>query len=345
MYGREKRVLLREYMELGQSKSALAAKLGLSRRTIYHWISTGQLDRDLDDLSVHYKERPATARKIDPYREIIDSRLAEFPRLSAVRLHAEVKAAGYDGGYTQVKEYVREVRPVAATDPVVRFETPAGHQAQVDFAHFRLPWGLRWALVVVLCYSRLLWVHFFHRQDMSALFAGLEQAFEFFGGVPVEALFDQMRAVVLEDQRFGGGSLVENAEFARFAHHWQFRLRACRAYRAKTKGKVERPIRYLRENFFYGRTFLNDEDLDEQLQRWLHEVANVRVHATTGERPIDRFLREEQPALKPLAQRPYRPLILSPLAAKRAALHGVFPRVEVERRPLRIYSQLAGSLR
>ncbi len=345
MYGREKRVLLREYLELGQSKSALAAELGISRRTIYHWIDTGQLDRDLDDVTVRYRERPAKARKIDPYRAIIDSRLAEFPKLSAVRLHAEVKAAGYDGGYSQIKEYVREVRPVAAADPVVRFETPAGHQAQVDFAHFRLPWGLRWALVVVLCYSRLLWVRFFRRQDMSTLFSGLEQAFQFFGGVPVEALFDQMRAVVLEDQRFGGGPLVENAEFARFAHHWQFRLRACRAYRARTKGKVERPIRYLRENFFYGRSFLNDEDLDEQLQRWLEEVANVRVHATTGEKPLDRFLREEQSALKPLAQRPYRSLILSPVAAKRAALDGLLPRVEVERRPLQIYSQLVGGLR
>jgi transposase len=66
MYGKEKRVLLREYVELGKSKSALAGKLGISRRTIYHWISSGQLDRDLDDLSVHYKERPATRRKIDP---------------------------------------------------------------------------------------------------------------------------------------------------------------------------------------------------------------------------------------------------------------------------------------
>lgn len=345
MYGREKRVLLREYLELGQSKSALAAKLGIGRRTIHHWISSGQLDRDLDDRSVRYKERPPTARKIDAYRAIIESRLAEFPRLSAVRLYAEVKAAGYDGGYTQVKEYVRGVRPVSAADPVVRFETPAGHQAQVDFAHFRLPWGLRWALVVVLSYSRLLWVRFFCRQDMSTLFSGLEQAFQSFGGVPVEALFDQMRAVVLDDQRFGGGPLVENAEFARFAHHWQFRLRACRAYRARTKGKVERPIRYLRENFFYGRSFLNDEDLDEQLQRWLHEVANVRVHATTGERPLDRFVREEQSALKPLAERPYRSLILSPVAARRAALRGVVPRVEVQRRPLQIYSELVGGRR
>ena len=115
------------------------------------------------------------ARKIDPYRGIIDTRLQAFPLLSAVRLHEEIRAAGYMGGYTQVKEYVRQVRPVV-DDPVVRFETPPGLQAQVDFAHFRLPWGRRWALLVVLGYSRLLWLRFFRRQTMETLFAGLEQA-------------------------------------------------------------------------------------------------------------------------------------------------------------------------
>jgi transposase len=277
MYGREKRVLLREYLDHGWSKSALEQKLGISRRTIYHWIDTGQLDRDLDAQPVRYKSRPVVARKIDPYRGIIDSRLEAFPRLSAVRLYQEVLAAGY----TQLKEYVRQVRPVTV-EPLVRFETPPGQQAQVDFAHFRLPWGRRWALLIVLSYSRLLWLRFFRRQTMHTLFAGLEQAFSYFGGVPREVLFDQMKAVILEDQRLEGGPLVENLELVRFAHHWQFRPRACRAYRAKTKGKVERPIRYMRENFFCGRSFLNDADLDAQAQWWLQEVANLRVHATTG---------------------------------------------------------------
>jgi transposase len=341
MYGREKRVLLREYLDHGWSKRALAQKLGISRRTIYHWIDTGQLDRDLDAEAVHYKSRPGVERKIDRYRGIIDARLEAYPRLSAVRLYQEILAAGYSGGYTQLKEYVRQVRPVAV-EPLVRFETPAGQQAQVDFAHFRLPWGRRWALLVLLSYSRLLWLRFFPRQTMHTLFAGLEQAFASFGGVPREVLFDQMKAVILEDQRLQGGSLVENLEFLRFAHHWQFRPRACRAYRAKTKGKVERPIRYLRENFFYGRSFLNDVDLDAQAQRWLDEVANVRVHATTGQRPVDRFQDEEQAALIPLAARPYRSLVL-PLVPDPPATRKLTPRFQVERRALAVYSQLAGS--
>ena len=338
MHGRDKRVLLREYMDQGWSKTALAEKLGIGRRTIHRWIVAGQLDRDLDDEAVHYKARPPVDRKIDPYRGIIDHRLQEFPRLSSVRLFEELRAAGYPGGYTQVKHYVATVRPTEV-EPVVRFETPPGHQGQVDFAHFRLPWGRRWALVVVLGYSRLMWVRFFARQTMQSLFDGLEQAFGYFGGVPREMLFDQMRSVIVDDQRLQGGSLVENLEFLRFAHHWQFRLRACRPYRAKTKGKVERPIRYLRENFFYGRRFLNDQDLDAQAARWLEEVANIRTHGTTGEQPRERFQRDEQPVLSPLSVRPYRSLVLSSTVAPCREQHHT-PWVRVQQRSLELYREM-----
>ena len=157
---------------------------------------------------VRYKKRPSTPRKIDPYCGIIHSRLEAFPELSAERVYRELRAAGYEGGYTQVTEYVRKVRPRPAPDPVVRFETPPGHQAQVDFAHFRFPWGRRWALLLVLGFSRLLWLRFFERQDMRTLFEGLEEAFRFLDGVPKEILFDQMRSVIVEDRRWEGGPLV-----------------------------------------------------------------------------------------------------------------------------------------
>ena len=133
------------------------------------------------------------------------------------------------------------------------FETPAGRQGQVDFGTFTLPWGRRHALVVVLGYSRLLWLRFYPRQTMAVLMEALESAFDRFGGVPEELLFDHIRAVVLSDDRGAGGGLVLNAEFLRFAAHWGFMPRSCRPYRAQTKGKVERPIRYIRESFFYGR--------------------------------------------------------------------------------------------
>lgn len=339
MIGWVKRVILRHCLEQGMTKTAVAEKYGVSRRTIHHWIQTGQLDRDLSSETVRYGPRPPVPTKIDPFKPIIGERLEAFPELSAVRLFEEIRAAGYPGGYTQVKEYVRQVRPQAPEDPVVRFETPPGHQAQVDFADFRLPWGKRYALLVVLGYSRLLWLEFFRRKTMRILFQGLEAAFSFFGGVPAELLFDQMKAVIIEDERDEGGRVIENPEFLRFAHHWGFRIRACRPYRAKTKGKVERPVGYVRSSFFYGRDFLNDDDLNHQAFSWRDTTANVRIHGTLKERPIDRFEAERE-ALKPLPARPYRSLVLPANAGKLTQI--LLPSIHVERRPLTAYAHLTG---
>ena len=245
MYGREQRVLLRHYLERGLSKAEVARELGVSRRTVYHWIASGQLDRELAEAPVRYTARPPVERKIDPFRGIIEARLAEFPRLTATRLLAEIQAAGYAGGYTQVKTFVRQVRPAPTPEPVVRFETPPGHQGQVDFAEFRLPWNKRYALVVVLAHSRLLWLQFYPRQTMAVLIRGLEEAFAFFGGVPAELLFDQMKAVIIDDARDIGGRLLENAEFLRFAAHWGFRVRARRPARrhlgARAQAEASQP--------------------------------------------------------------------------------------------------------
>jgi transposase len=343
MFGRETRMLLRHYLAQGTSKSALARRLGVSRDTIHRWIRDGDLDRDLDATAVAYGPRPPVATKLTPYRAIIEARIAAYPQLSAVRLLEEIRAAGYTGGYTQLKECLRAIRPVPPPAAVVRFETPPGRQAQVDFARFRFGWGIRYALLVVLGYSRLQWCRFYRRQDMRTLQSGLEEAFLAFGGVPQELLFDQMKAVITRDLRLEGGALVRNAEFLRFASHWGFTPRACRPYRAQTKGKVERPVRYLRGNLVYGRDFLNDADLDQQTTHWLDRRANVRVHGTTRERPRVRFDREERFALQPLAARRYTSLVLDAVssATPRTAPRGV---VVVEKRPLAVYAQLAGGV-
>ena len=340
MHKWETKMLLRHYLERGVSKAELSRRFGVSRRTIHEWIQTGQLDRDLSAGGSRYSPRPPTPHKLDPYTAIIDARLEQYPGLSAQRLFDEVRAAGYPGGYSRVRDYVRAVRPRPAAEPVVRFETPAGRQGQVDFATFSLPWGRRHALLVVLSYSRLLWLRFYRRQTMGVLTGGLEEAFTRFGGVPNELLFDQMRAVVLSDGRVGGGELVLNGEFLRFAAHWGFHPRACRPYRAQTKGKVERPIRYIRDSFFYGRAFAGDEDLNAQASRWAEETANVRRHATTGERPVDRFERDEREALRPLADRRYLRFGTGPAPAP--AHKRVPETVAVERRSLRVYAEAAG---
>lgn len=342
MHGLETHMLLKHYLAQGLSKAAIARRLAVSDRTLRRWIRSGDLDRDLDE-PVRYTARPPRPTKLAPYKDLIRTRLEAYPELSAVRLFEEIQAGGYEGSYSRVRDFVRQVRPHPVKAPVVRFETPAGQQGQVDFAEFDFPFGKRYALLVVLGYSRLLWMDFFKRQDMRTLFLGLEQAFHYFGGVPRELLFDQMKAVITADLRLLGGQLVVNEEFLRFAHHWGFRARACRAYRAQTKGKVERPIRYVRENFVYGRDFISDAHLAEAAGCWL-EKANSRLHATTKEVPRLRFERDERQHLLPLAARPYQSLVLalppatpvrSPLAVK----------VEVEKRPLSVYSSfLAASV-
>ena len=337
MHGWETRMLLKHYLERGVSKSELSRRFGVSRRTIYEWIEAGDLDRDLEAGVSRYSPRPRREHKLDPYKGIVDARLAEFPRLSAQRLFEEVRAAGCAGCYSRVRDYVRDARPRDPIEPEVRFETPPGRQSQVDFGTFTLPWGRRHALLVVLGYSRLLWLRFYSRQTMGVLIDGLESAFARFGGVPAELLFDQMRAVVLSDDRTAGGELVMNGEFLRFSAHWGFVARSCQPYRARTKGKVERPIRHLRENFFYGRTFAGDEDLNDQAARWLVDTANVRVHGTTRERPADRFERDERAALRPLAERSYRRL-----AAPQGGATGSPPprvAVEVQKRTLSDYAE------
>lgn len=339
MHGAFTRMLLHQLLDEAEGDRAEAARrVGVGRSTMYRWIEAGLLDQPIESIRARYGPRPGSGTKLEPFKPIILERLDAFPRLSGIRLLAECRAAGYTGGITQLRDYVRGLRP--PPEPIVRYETVPGHQAQVDFAHCRLPWGVRYALLVVLGHSRLLWVRFFPRQDLRTLLLGLSACFTDWQGVPGELLFDQMKSVVTRDERLEGGSLLKNLELSRFARHHGFRIKVCRPYRAKTKGKVERPIRYLRDNFLYGRSFVSDADLNDQVAHWLATVANVREHATTKWVPAKRFTTVEQPVLRPLPATPYRSFAL-PVATPAVDDAIVVPRVPVERRALSAYAALA----
>jgi len=195
-------VLLRHLLEEGVPKTVIADRLGVSRRVIYHWIETGQLDRDLSEPPPP-RQRAVHATKLDAYKAIIDTRLATLPELSAVRLFEECRAAGYAGGLTQLKVYVRTVRPRPVEEPVIRFDG-AGHPGPGRLRGRPLPVGKRHAFLAVLGYSRLLYLEFVAQQTMGTVVRGLEAAFAYFGGVPQEVLFDQMRTVVVGDERLRG---------------------------------------------------------------------------------------------------------------------------------------------
>lgn len=299
MLSKEAWIVLHHYLGEGLPKTAIATKLGISRRTVYRHLATGEAEP-------RYGPRPLRASKLDPYRKYLSARLTAYPELSAVRLLTELQALGYGGKYTTVKDHVRRLRPQVPLPIEQRFEVEPGHQAQFDFATFKTPFGKVYALLVVLSWSRVLWVRFVLHQDELTVLSGLHRAFRTFGGVPGTVLFDRMRTAVTGSD--AAGAAVFNSELLRFAAHYGFQPRACRPYRAKTKGRVERAVGYVRRNFFYGRSFRDLEDLNTQAEAWLLETANARVHGTTGTVPRDR-LEEERPHLLPLPATPYVPMI------------------------------------
>jgi transposase len=196
----------------------------------------------------------------------------------------------------------REV--LAQTAATVRFETPPGHQLQIDFGTVRVPVGDEQVkvhlFVATLGYSRRTYVAMFLHERQSAWLQGLEGAFRHFGGTTREVLVDNARALVNEHDA-QTREVVFNDRFHAFCRYWGVTPRACAPYRARTKGKDERGVGYVKRNAIAGHRFASLEELHAHLARWMREVADVRVHGTTAEPPIDRFERDERRTLAPLA--------------------------------------------
>ena len=216
----------------------------------------------------------------------------------------EICERGYEGSYTSVKDFVRETRPAKQAQFERRFETPPGKQAQADFAEFSTvftdePGVVRkvWLFSMVLGHSRWLWGRFCASQNLQTVMRCHVAAFDAMGGAPEEVLYDRMKTAVIGES--SDGVVTYNPSLVSLLGHYDSAPRACQPYRAKTKGKVERPFRYIRQDFFLGRTFRNLDDLNAQFDVWCTEIANPRVHATTG-RVVDEAFAEERPALRPL---------------------------------------------
>jgi transposase len=196
----------------------------------------------------------------------------------------------------------REV--LAQTAATVRFETPPGHQLQIDFGTVRVPIvdePIKVHLfVATLGYSRRTYVAMFLHERQSAWLQGLEGAFRHFGGTTREVLVDNARALVNEHDA-QTREVAFNDRFHAFCRYWGVTPRACAPYRARTKGKDERGVGYVKRNAIAGHRFVSLEELQAHLVRWMREVADVRVHGTTAEPPIERFERDERGALSPLA--------------------------------------------
>ncbi len=299
-------MMILELHRQGLKVSAIARQVGIDRKTVRRYIARG-----LEPPA--YGPRPPRPKGTDPFLPYLRERLAAYPGLSAVRLWRELRERGYGGGYTAVKRAVRGVRPDLPLVFETRFETPPGLQAQVDLAHFEVVFAdqpavkrVVWLFSLVLGHSRLIWARFVLRQDLQTVLRCHIAALEAIGGAPREILYDRMKTAVLGED--ADGLVIYNRALLDLARHYGFQPKACRPYRAKTKGKVERPFRYIRQDFFLARSFRDLDDLNRQLRHWLDTVANPRVHAGT-KRVVNEAFAEEHPALRSLPLVPYRTVL------------------------------------
>lgn len=295
-------VLIHDLKRQGLSLSAIARKTGFDRKTVRKYLDQGI------DVPV-YGPRSSRGRVVDAYADYLRSRVADYPDLSGKRLLREIRDLGYEGGYTAVTDFLREVRPSGRVPFERRFETSPGQQAQVDFAEFTVsftdePGVTRkvWLFSMVLGHSRWLWGRFCASQNLQTVLRCHIAAFAAMGGAPTEVLYDRMKtAVIGEDAE---GVVTYNASLVAALTHYGSAPKACRPYRAKTKGKVERPFRYIRQDFFLARSFRTLDDLNAQFDDWRAGIANARTHATTG-RVVSEAFAEEQPTLIAAPAMPY----------------------------------------
>ena len=274
---------LQEKMSIRQ----IAQTLGVSRNTVRRYL------RDPDEALTR-KPRAKRPSKLEPYTEYIMRRLAEGVDNCVVLLR-ELRQQGYTGGYTILKDFVQPLRRQAPRRETMRFETLPGEQAQVDFGSFayRTADGKErrvWAFVMVLSWSRAMYVEFVPRATAEHFIRCHLNAFAKFGGIPKSCLYDNTKLVVLS--RDASGAPVWNRQFLDAALRLGFDARLCRPYRAQTKGRVERGIQYVKHNFWPGVRFTDLDDLNRQVAAWIDTVADVRIHGTTGERPVDRLQKE-----------------------------------------------------
>jgi len=296
MLTREQAVEIRVLRRQGWSIRAIARETGLSRVTVRRYLED-------PDAAVRYGPREPRPTKLGPYIQYILGRIeaARPAWIPAAVLLREIKERGYTGGISQLQEYVAPLKG-REPEPLVRFETEPGEQMQADFTHVRRGRNPLLAFVATLGYSRASYVRFTVAEDTATLCACLRESLIYFGGVPGHVLLDNPKTVVIERDFYGEGQHRFNRDLLALAEEFGFRPRLCRPYRAKTKGKVERFNGYLKGSFLVPLAAtlkqsglkLDVTAANAHIGPWLQNVANARIHGTTGKVPNARLQLERE---------------------------------------------------
>lgn len=278
----------------GLSQRAIAGRLHCGTRTVARALA---MDHPPDETS-----RKARLSILDPYKPKIEALMRQYPQLSAMRILQEIRAEGYPGSITIVRDYLRTIRPArgrvyqeVAWEPGQAMQVDWGHCGRVAIENTTRKVSV---LVAVLCYSRLCYIEFTLSQKKAAFYRAIVHALEFFGGSPRRIIFDNLKAAVLNGS---GRNACLHPEFLALCGHFYLEPIACARRDPESKGMIESGVRYVKRNALAGRSEeLTSWDAYGHLGvTWRDEVANVRVHRSTGERPVDRF-EQERPRLRAL---------------------------------------------
>jgi transposase len=283
----------------GMSLRAIAEELGISRGAVYRALARVQAQRDGQTAPAPRARRRGSI--VDAFEPVLKELLTKYPNLTVERALQELRARGYTGGYTVLRQRVRLLRPRPAPVPVPRFETPEAAQAQMDHGVYDIDFtreGRRrvYLFSYLLGYSRRQYLRFVESMDLTTTLREHVHAFHHLGGVARVCLYDNFKAVVLRHDTDGA---FYNPKFLAFATHYGFRPQACRVRRPQTKGKCERQFHFAELSLLNGRTFDTLEHLNEVTAWWLKNVADVRILRDFKESPRERHQRE-QPHLLPL---------------------------------------------
>lgn len=298
----EEFVMVHTLYKQGYSIRAIAIMTGLDRRTV---------SKRLKECRLLPRKPRIYKSKLDPYKEYIKKRVAEgLPdKIPSTVIYREIQTKGYEGKIRILQAFMRELYKEhlhIKEEKAVRFETAPGEQAQADWTVIRRGKNPIYAFAMILGYSRYAFICFTDNMRYESFIDCHKKAFAFFGGVPRTILYDNLKSVVIERNAYGNAKHRFNERFLDFSKEYGFIPTLCKPYRAKTKGKVERVIGYMKGNFYIplkarlknSSLVIDTELLNSQIFQWL-EIVHNRVHATTKQKPKELFIKEQK-ALLPL---------------------------------------------